>query len=502
MLTRLKIDGFKNLREVDVRLGTFTCIAGANGAGKSNLFDAIQFLAMLADQPLMEAACGVRAESDKTPDVRLLFRHEGETFCPRMHFEAEMLVPPVAVDDLGQRGKAKTTFLVYRLTLGIRSSSATGDLAAPGTLQILNEELTYVPKKEAGARLPFEHTREWRDSVVLGACRRPLISTEEQNDQTVIKLHQDGNQGRPSLHAAATLPRTVLSRASAAESPTALCARREMASWQLLQLEPSALRRPSSFSAPDQIGMNGAHLAAALYRIASREAPAAGLDADAICAQVANRLAELIGDVRDVCVDRDDKRELLTLLLKDRAGTIHPAQALSDGTLRFLALAVLELDPECRGTICLEEPENGIHPDRIPAMLRLLRDIAVDVEIPVDRDNPMRQVLVNTHSPVVVQEVLDASLLVAEADGEAMSRGVRFGCLPDTWRTEVSPSPAICPKGLLLSYLGDGGQLREDEAAEASPVYCAGGQQKGGRLRKIKHREDLQPLLPGTEQWP
>ena len=30
-----------------------------------------------------EAACGVRAESDKTPDVRLLFRHEGETFCPR-----------------------------------------------------------------------------------------------------------------------------------------------------------------------------------------------------------------------------------------------------------------------------------------------------------------------------------------------------------------------------------------------------------------------------------
>lgn len=41
MLAGLKVSGFKNLSDVDVRLGAFTCIAGANGVGKSNLFDAI-----------------------------------------------------------------------------------------------------------------------------------------------------------------------------------------------------------------------------------------------------------------------------------------------------------------------------------------------------------------------------------------------------------------------------------------------------------------------------
>ncbi len=39
MLTGLKVSGFKNLMDVDIRFSPFTCIAGANGVGKSNLFD-------------------------------------------------------------------------------------------------------------------------------------------------------------------------------------------------------------------------------------------------------------------------------------------------------------------------------------------------------------------------------------------------------------------------------------------------------------------------------
>ena len=50
MLTRLQVSGFKNLVDVDVRFGPFTCIAGANGTGKSNLFDAIQFMSRLASE--------------------------------------------------------------------------------------------------------------------------------------------------------------------------------------------------------------------------------------------------------------------------------------------------------------------------------------------------------------------------------------------------------------------------------------------------------------------
>ena len=73
MLTRLKVSGFKNLVDVDVRFGPFTCVAGANGVGKSNLFDAIRFLSAIADRTLIDAALSVRDEEGRTGDVRSLF---------------------------------------------------------------------------------------------------------------------------------------------------------------------------------------------------------------------------------------------------------------------------------------------------------------------------------------------------------------------------------------------------------------------------------------------
>ena len=41
MLTRLEVHGFKNLLDFELDLGPFNCIAGPNGVGKSNVFDAI-----------------------------------------------------------------------------------------------------------------------------------------------------------------------------------------------------------------------------------------------------------------------------------------------------------------------------------------------------------------------------------------------------------------------------------------------------------------------------
>ena len=145
MLTRLKVSGFKNPIDVDVRFGPFTCITGPNAAGKSILFDAIKFLSALADHPLMEAALSVRDEGGRTADVRSLFYRYGEHHEPTMSFEAEMIIPPVGSDDLGQKAEATATFLRYCIILAYRKDPT---IAPFGSLELLKEELGYIEQIE------------------------------------------------------------------------------------------------------------------------------------------------------------------------------------------------------------------------------------------------------------------------------------------------------------------------------------------------------------------
>jgi predicted ATPase len=504
MLTRLKVSGFKNLVDVDVRFGPFTCIAGVNAVGKSNLFDAISFLSALADHPLIEAALSVRDEGGRTSELRSLFHRVGDQYAEEMSFEAEMIVPPEGLDELGQLARATSTFLRYSLVLGYRAGDS---LRSQGLLELLKEELTYIRIGDAARQLLFSHSPAWRASAVTGRRWAAYISTEGEGPNRVINLHQDGRHGGRSLgRLAANLTRTILSATNAAESPTALMARREMRSWRSIHLEPSALRRPDEFTAPTTLGVDGSHLPATLYHLArSRQHLVTdgqtGAAAEAqVYGQVANRLAELIDDVRAVTIDRDEKRELLTLYVTDRDGTSHPARALSDGTLRFLALAVLQLDPESSGLWCLEEPENGIHPERIPAMLELLQDIATDVEAPVGPDNPLRQVIINTHSPSVVTQVPDDSLLVAEFK-EAVSGGQRFkrvsfSSLPKTWRLKAIDAPKPVARGALMTYLNPYVHPDRESSRVGNGSRSESSTRDRSRPRRVIDRSDLQLMLP------
>lgn len=479
MLTRLQVSGFKSLIDVDVRFGPFTCVAGPNGVGKSNLFDAIRFLGALAGRPLMEAAAVVREQNGQQADARKLFHREADRYAERMSFAAEMIVPEQSVDDLGQVARASITFLRYTLELGYKEAS---NGLAPRTIEILKEELVHLPKGAAGKNLLFPHSAgTWRKSAVTGRRFAPFfISTVGRGKKKIIKLHQDGGGGRPLQWQAATLPRTVLSTTNAAESPTAAVARREMEAWQILQLEPASLRQPDALAAPARMTVDGSHLAASLHRL--------GRSAPRVYTQIANQLSVLINDVREVSIDIDEKRELLTLCAADGKGTVHPARALSDGTLRFLALAMLQHDPETRGVLCLEEPENGIHPERIPAILKLLDDIAVDPEYAVDADNPLRQVIVNTHSPPVFQRVPEDSVVFVKISEMKDRRGrlhvgSKFYCLSGTWREEAGM--LAMPLGDMLSYFAVAlpANMREEQPAR----------------RRVVDRSDIQLYLPGYD---
>lgn len=82
-----------------------------------------------------------------------------------------------------------------------------------------------------------------------------------------------------------------------------------------------------------------------------------------------------------------------------------PASRLSDGTLRYLCLLAILLDPEPPKLICLEEPELGLHPDILPHLTDLLVEAS-----------ERTQLIVTTHSQMIVDSLSEQpeSVLVCE----------------------------------------------------------------------------------------
>jgi predicted ATPase len=429
MITRIKINGFKSLVDTDLYLGPFTCIAGANAIGKSNFFDALVFLSHLADDTILQAVKAVRSENQKHSNIRDIFFRNGSEYLKEMSFEIDMIIPKISEDDLGQVAEATITSLKYCLRLKL-NESIDGE-----AVEIVSEELKPLTQTETKKNIFFDYNKDWLSSVLDGrrSTAAPFISV----DVDKIRLHQDGSKGRTTDFIAKKMPRTLLSTVTA-ESPTAFLARQEIRNWTMLQFEPSALRQPNSVYEVKnaEITANGLNLPATLYRLHSDKK-----DRD-IYQILTNKLKGLVEDVNEITIDKDEKRDLLTLQIGFKGGLILPAQSLSDGTLRFLGLAIIEEDSMSSGLICLEEPENGINPKKVLEMVNLLKGIATDTDYPVDENNPLRQVIINTHSPIVVSAVPDESLYLAKGKESFISQFNRkikstgFSALKDTWKTK------------------------------------------------------------------
>jgi predicted ATPase len=94
-------------------------------------------------------------------------------------------------------------------------------------------------------------------------------------------------------------------------------------------------------------------------------------------------------------------------------GTI-PLVRMSDGTIRWLALLAILLNPDPPPLVCIEEPELGLHPDMIHELAKLL----------VDASSHM-QLIVTTHSDRLIEEFSETPEVVVICEKENGSSTLR-----------------------------------------------------------------------------
>ena len=124
----------------------------------------------------------------------------------------------------------------------------------------------------------------------------------------------------------------------------------------------------------------------------------------------------------------------MRLFIEEPSGVVISSERLSDGTLRYLFLLAILLQPEPPPMIVIEEPELGLHPDVIPKLAALLIEAS-----------ERTQIVITTHSRMLVDALGDdpESVIVCEKhngestferlDGERMKVWLEKYSLGDLW---------------------------------------------------------------------
>jgi predicted ATPase len=126
--------------------------------------------------------------------------------------------------------------------------------------------------------------------------------------------------------------------------------------------------------------------------------------------ETVRRAAPFFGDF----VFRDESSEFIELEWTERGRPDTPwkAHVLSDGTLRFICLTTLLLQPKSLlpDTVLIDEPELGLHPFAINLLAEMLKEVAESKQVIVSTQSVE---LLNNFQPedvVVVQRENDASV--------------------------------------------------------------------------------------------
>ena len=386
MITYIKINGFKSFQNFEMEFSPLTIIAGTNASGKSNLFDALMLLSRLAEVDLKTAFAEQRGNPSE------LFTQYGEDwYANEIAFTVEMLVNRKVKDNWGGEEELNNTRLRYKLIINRKKNNMGFE-----DLFVKHESLEKIRIDDDLWVRKFKDAKILSKTLRAGGSRDPFIKTSNEGTTVAIKLRQDGKQGGKATPAD-TISQTVLGGVTSIDFPHVFAAKEEMRSWKFLQLNPEYLREPTKQEPGirDVITSSGKNLASALFRIKQLD--------EYNLTEISRKLNSFLPNFTEVNVYDDKGNRQYIIKLKGEDGKEFTSRVLSEGTLRLLALCIIEYDEKHTGLLCFEEPENGIHPFRIKTMARMLKDLTTDF---INTDMPLRQAIVNTHSPVLVNEMI------------------------------------------------------------------------------------------------
>jgi len=366
----LTIRNYRALRDVTLKgMQPLNVVLGPNGCGKSTLFDVLGFVGECL-------TTGVRKTVESKGNLGEV-RSRGTTgplVVELKYRESDLGVPP----------KRRTPLITYHLAIDDRD----------GKPAVVREFLRWT-RGGGGKPFNFLDITEGHGTVITGEA------PEQTDERRPVSLD---NLNMPAL---ATLGQL-------AENPRVASLRRFVASWYLSYFVPDRARDVPKAGSQEHLSRTGGNLPNVVQYLDENHR--------GTLERILERMARRIPGLELVTPERTiDNR----LVLRFKDGPFDEpflSQFVSDGTLKMFAYLVLLMDPEPPALLCVEEPENGLHPKLLQV---LAEEFRAHAEGAFSAGGGRTQVLVSTHSPYFVDALRPEELWVMERDRTGFASIVR-----------------------------------------------------------------------------
>ena len=412
VLRRIRIQNYKSLRDVNIELQPLSVLFGHNAAGKSNFVDALQLLARIVSSRNLTKACepscpgnplellpiGPGGMEHRAAQAAASFRIEADIELSRhtvARVQNEIRDLGVAGDGDGAEGRSRP--------------EASGRRYLRERLLRYAIEVEVIPRMRV-LRLLDESLSALRQDGELKQSRNPFAERVGQ------KVHLRPETQSHPLQFRVGIDHAIISRPLyAPHYPHLLAAKYELQSWRLVDLDPRECMRAAR--APREarhVGPAGQNLVAFLNTLQATDP--GRFDA------VEQRVREITPRVGGLQLSTDRLGNVELSVVESDSGAVVPARLLSEGTLRVIGLMAATSSASQLGLIGLEEPENGIHPHQIERVAGHLTDRA---------RSGSAQLVITTHSPVLLNQIPPEHLYVVRRRGEGtrISRFTPWGNL-------------------------------------------------------------------------
>ena len=370
MITSIRLKDFKSFGDETLQFGPFTILIGANATGKSNLRDALRFLHGVArGYTLTEIISGRYGAGGQ---------HEWEP----------IRGGPSEIIRMESRNGAVSRLSPPAFRMQV-------DMMIADIEHIYTIEVSRDHSKANQFRVTFESLHINSEIVYEKRHSTPddrRVSLSEYVDRNVIQFQSLPEEFRHLSSVDVDLSRPVLPQMKEHRYARFIGLPVDpvidaLSQCRFLSFSPDRMRIPSFPGNP--LGEYGENLSSVLKEICSDN-------------QRSSILKSWVNELTPMDVKRfefqEDFSKRIHLAVQENSGKLFSAYSISDGTLRFLAMAALLLNQNESCFYVIEDIESGIH----PARLHLLADL-----FERNTRNTNTQVLATTHSPALLTVVND-----------------------------------------------------------------------------------------------